>query len=299
MVAVSCAESLKEDADLFYRASCWNHYKFLEVDRQDRILSKPATENYFTLRKNAPLSNLACLMPRELFLEYKFRGNFAEDMELGLRLIKNGYKLAMLSSTKVIHSHNRPAYYHLKRGYVDVLLLCDIFPDVPIRTMEPHRLLRDVLCVREVIDSLVQRLTRIAVASSVEHISKIVTNHYQSFLKTKQLAVTAGQKSRYVDDGFRLFLDYVHRYYGSPASDDRDYDGILLEAVQGASNTILEYMDDSYETVDETVLEEFRTGLYKMFAFQCGCHLAACYARGSEQNKQELEILNKELTQGV
>ena len=93
VAAVSCAEDPKNDADLFYRASCWSHYKFLEVDRQDRIFSKPEIENYFTLRKNAQLSNLACLISRKLFLEYKFRGNFAEDLELGLRLIRMGINL--------------------------------------------------------------------------------------------------------------------------------------------------------------------------------------------------------------
>jgi GT2 family glycosyltransferase len=298
VVAVSCAESPKDDADLFYRASCWNHYKFLEVDKRDRILSKPETSNYFTLRKNAPLSNLACLMPRNVFAAYKFRGKFAEDLELGLRLIRDGHKLAMLSTTKVIHSHNRPAYYHLKRGYVDVLLLCDIFPDVPIAAIDPDRLLQDVLYTRGVVDSLVKRLTRIEVGSPVDHISRIVVDHYRSF-SAEGRSVTAGHTNGYVDKGFGLFLDNVWKRYGSQDLHDLKYDGILLDAMQGATKTVLNYMANFHEIVDEKLLEEFRGSLYKVFASQCGSYLGACYARGSERMKRELETLNKELTQGI
>src|SRR4051812_10566948 len=35
----------------------------------------------------------------------------------------------MLSSVKVIHSHNRPTSYYIRRVYVDVVFLKDVFPD--------------------------------------------------------------------------------------------------------------------------------------------------------------------------
>ena len=299
VAAVSCAEYPREDADLFYRACSWNHYKFLGVDKHDRIMSKPKIENYFTMRKNAGLSNLACLMPRQLFLKYKFRGDFAEDLELGLRLIRDGHKLAMLSSTRVIHSHNRPAFYYFKRGYADVLLLCQIFSDLPIVNLNPHGLTQDILFVRDVVGALVERLTRIRVGCSVDCISKIVVNHYRSSIKRHQRVATLAGANGYMDERFDLFLVNLREQFGSCPSSEFDRDGVLLGSMQGASQTILEYMDEFYEMVDERLLDEFRASLYKMLAHQCGSHLASCYAKGSEQIKRELEELNKELIRGV
>src|SRR5262249_33109688 len=128
VIAVSCAESPRQDSDLFYRALCWTHQRFLNVQDHDRILQNPKRKNYGSLRANANVQNIACLIKRNIFLKYRFQGDFAEDMDLGLRLIKNGYKMAFLSSSRIIHSHNRPAYYHLKRGYVDCLFLLRLFP---------------------------------------------------------------------------------------------------------------------------------------------------------------------------
>jgi glycosyltransferase involved in cell wall biosynthesis len=297
--AVSCAEFPREDADLFYRACCWGHYKFLEVDGEDRILSKPDIENYFTLRKNGQLSDLACLISRDLFLKYKFHGDYAEDLELGLRLIKDGRKLAFLSSTRVIHSHNRPAYYHLKRGYVDGLLLCQIFSDCPILAIEPRRLLLDIQFTRRVMDSMIDRLGQIAIAATVTGLRKMAVDHYGRFSKRNEPGAVAAAGNGHMDTGFSAFLNDLHKRYGSIGHHQHEYDGILLDAMQSATNTILEYMDDVYETVDDTILEEFSSSLYKMFAFQCGTHLASCYLKGSDQTKRELEQINRELTQGV
>ena len=139
----------------------------------------------------------------------------------------------MLSSTRVIHSHNRAAYYHLKRGYADVLLLCNIFPDVPIVAVDPDRLLRDVLFTRGVIDSLVDCLTRIPVAASVDHISKVVMDHYRSVGQRQQPSAIAEERNGYLGEAFSLFLTKVHKRYGSRGPHQLEHDGILLEAYAG------------------------------------------------------------------
>jgi GT2 family glycosyltransferase len=131
VVAVSCAEFPWESADLFYRAISWNHYRFLEVDREDRIMRYAGSEDHLTLRKNGQLSDLACLISKEVFTKYKYKTDYGEDLDLGLRLIKDGYQIAFLGSTRIIHSHNRPAYYYLKRGYVENVFLPRIFLDYP------------------------------------------------------------------------------------------------------------------------------------------------------------------------
>jgi hypothetical protein len=72
---------------------------------------------------------VSCIISRELFERYRYRGDYAEDLDLGIRLIKDGYRIAMLASVKVIHSHNRPPFYYLKRSFVDVVFLLGAFED--------------------------------------------------------------------------------------------------------------------------------------------------------------------------
>ena len=298
VAAVSCAEYPRENADLFYRACCWGHYRFLEVDGRDRILSKPDTENYFTLRKNGALSDLACLIPRDLFLKYGFRGNFAEDLDLGMRLIKNGFKLAFLSSTKIIHSHNRPAYYHLKRGYVDALLLSELFPDFPILAIEPGRLLRDIPIVHRVMHSIVhEQLKQIAVPSSIADISSKVIDLYRGFPEASPPSTSAVARNGYVDVEFSAFVESLYDHHSLRWNSG--YDGILLGAMQGVTKMILDYMDNAYEMIDDTVLEELESCLYKAFALQSGFQLGSCYFKGSAGTKKQLEKINRELTEGI
>ncbi|PYQ16395.1 MAG: hypothetical protein DMF79_18635 [Acidobacteria bacterium] len=128
VVAVSCGEEPRADSDLFYRVISWNHERFLGVESGDRVMARDVEDDPSTLRRNAQLSDTACLIARDVFLKYRHRGNYAEDLDLGLRLIRDGHRLAFLGSTRIVHSHNRPAYDHLKRAYVEHLALFDLLP---------------------------------------------------------------------------------------------------------------------------------------------------------------------------
>ena len=86
-------------------------------------MKMPDDCGYDAIRKNAQLNDVACAILKNVFLNYKYRGTYAEDLDLGLRLIKSGYHLALLSNTTVIHSHSRPAFYYLKRYFIDVITL--------------------------------------------------------------------------------------------------------------------------------------------------------------------------------
>jgi hypothetical protein len=85
--------------------------------------------SYIDLQARAVLSNIACLIRTEVFSRYHFCGDYGEDLDLAVRLLRQGDKLGFLHSAKVLHSHNRSAFYFLKRGYVDELALARIFPD--------------------------------------------------------------------------------------------------------------------------------------------------------------------------
>jgi len=128
LAAVSCSEASRSDSDLMYDAMIDTHYRFLGCLEQDRV-GRHRGNDHMSLRSQGQLSDVSCLIGRELFGQYRYRGDYAEDLDLGIRLIKDGWQVAMLASVKVVHSHNRPAYYYLKRSFVDVQFLVGLFDD--------------------------------------------------------------------------------------------------------------------------------------------------------------------------
>ncbi|OGR82777.1 MAG: hypothetical protein A3J74_01460, partial [Elusimicrobia bacterium RIFCSPHIGHO2_02_FULL_57_9] len=116
VVAATCREFPRVDSDLFYGFLMHEHYKFLEWREADRI-THMEEERPGSLRKKGALNNIACLIRKDVFDQYKLRGCYGEDIDLGERLLRRGHKLALLSSVKVIHSHNRPPFYYLKRHF--------------------------------------------------------------------------------------------------------------------------------------------------------------------------------------
>lgn len=133
VVAVSCTEYCRDDSDLMYECSIATHYDYLGCKSVDRV-GEFRGADHENLRVMGQLSNVACLIQRSRFLQYRFRGAFAEDLDLGVRLIRDGLRIAMLASVKVIHSHNRLAHYYLKRTFVSVTFLAEAFDDFVLPT---------------------------------------------------------------------------------------------------------------------------------------------------------------------
>jgi GT2 family glycosyltransferase len=141
MVALSFDETPRYDADLYAHVRWQHHRDFLGVKKGiDYILLLPpsARNQYIWLRRNSHLSNVACLVRKSVFDRYQFRADFAEDIDLGVRLIKDGHALGFIGRRHVIHSHNRPAQYHLKRAYVDTLAMRKLFADFPLVPIDPN-----------------------------------------------------------------------------------------------------------------------------------------------------------------
>jgi 2-polyprenyl-3-methyl-5-hydroxy-6-metoxy-1,4-benzoquinol methylase/glycosyltransferase involved in cell wall biosynthesis len=300
VVAVSCAEFPWESADLFYRAITWNHYRFLEVDREDRIMRYAGSEDHLTLRKNGQLSDLACLISKDVFTKYKYKTDYGEDLDLGVRLIKDGYQIAFLGSTRIIHSHNRPAYYYLKRGYVENVFLPRIFSDYPTVGNSLERVIPDVLFTHQVIKSMVEERTwNLQFPCKTGEFSNRIIERFQAASKAPSLMSTQMVDGDLLDIEFQDFLGRLARDYPVVSSDARSGDGDLSEAVRDFTKMILAYMESSYELVDDHIAEDFRLSLYKTFAYQCGAKLAQCSLRNDDGDRQKLEQIHGELTRGV
>ena len=301
VVAASCAEVPREDADMFYRVMCWNHYRFMEVDQTDRILSQPASDDYKALRKNAQVSDIACLIERDVFAKYRYRNDYAEDLDLGIRLIKDGYRLALLGSVKIIHSHNRVPYYHLRRGFVEKVVISKILPDQPDIKRKPDALFRDFLFAFKVLDAIVFReIKQITLPCAPQTIFEIVKEKLRQAIQNQYLPNIEVDTNGYLDEQFQSFLERIKEHAALPnGKPDPVKNSILLNAVNGFTGFIFEYMTNVYEQIDETVLEEFNACLYKAGAFFSGIHLGASYLRGGKKTTEGIDIFYKELTAGV
>lgn len=298
VVAVSCAETPREDADLFYRQICWNHYNFLGINDTDRIFSLPKKLDNISLRQNAQLSDLANLISREVFNNYQYRLGYAEDLDLGIRLIKDGYKIAFLGSIRIIHSHNRSPYYFLKRGYVDNLFLSNVFDDYAIPKTSMENLVPDIAFTYVFLTQLIEmvnKLPRPLTPELFESKVRIFFTQRQEFVFPTELPVVSEQ---YLDEQAKLFLENLMTESGFQFA-EKKYDGFLTTAFLGYVNITFNYLENTYETMDDSLLTEVKECLYKAFSILVGAHLAYCYKNRTGRELQNMEKMHKTLMEGV
>ncbi len=295
--AVSCAEFPREDADLFYRVISWNHYKFLGVNESDRIFKLPAVSDYISLRQNGQLSDIACLIPSELFMQYKYRFNYAEDLDLGIRLIKDGQKIAFLGLTRIIHSHNRPASYFLKRGYVDNLFLSNMFNDFPVPRVNFTELVYDILFTYEYLNKvIVKEILSSQTPQKTNIIEAVIREGFKSARRTKVSQTDYFALHEFVDEAFTEFLKSLSPFINNPRT-DQSYDGFLVESLMNYTNLMLAYLNQTYEIIDAQLIEEINLCMNKELAILIGAHLAHCYKK--DPNNIDLGKIHAAMIKGI
>jgi len=296
VVAVSCREIPREDADLFYRVISWNHYRFLEVDKGDKIFSLPEKENYITLRKNGQLSDIALLISKDVFMKYRYRGDYAEDLDLGIRLIRNGYKIAFLNSIGIIHSHNRPAYYFLKRGYVDSIFLSKMFPDLPVPSLQVDDFMKNIIFTFNAIDSLSKEISTIKMPCDVEEFIRKLKSVLKMIFNPERPCPIKIAKNQYIDEDFWSFLEETFDQC-SIKQNIVPRNNILANAILSFLEIVFSYMKESYEVIDDYILDDFKTCIFKGYALSCGVHLAYCYL--SNPDDKRLKEIHEKLSEGI
>lgn len=295
--AVSCAEFPREDADLFYRVISWNHYNFLGVNERDRIFKLPPTSDYISLRQNGQLSDIACLIPTSLFRQYKYRFNYAEDLDLGIRLIKDGKNIAFLGSTRIIHSHNRPASYFLKRGYVDNLFLSDMFSDFPIPKINFAEFVPDILFTYKYLnDVIVMNISSHQSPQKVDVIEDMIRKDFNLAYQNKYPPMDGPISDRFVDTDYKVFLESLIQHIDTPKTGEK-YNGFLTDSLMNYTNIMLTYLHQTYEIVDTELLEEINRCMNKELAILIGAHLAHCHKKDPKNGV--LDSINVDLTRGV
>jgi glycosyltransferase involved in cell wall biosynthesis len=298
VVAVSCAETPREDADLFYRQICWNHYNFLGINDGDRVFSLPKKLDNISLRQNAQLSDLANLISREVFNKYHYRLGYAEDLDLGIRLIKDGYKIAFLGSVRIIHSHNRLPYYFLKRGYVDNQFLADVFDDFVIPKISMQSFVPDITFTYVFLTRLTARLNNLPKPITPEMFETKVSELFAQRYEDEYPGELPVGTEQYLDIQARQFLEDLISESGFQFS-GRKYDGFLTMAFLGYVSITFNYLKNTYETIDESLMTEIKECFYKAFSILVGAHLAYCNKNRTGNEIQDMDKMHKTLMEGV
>jgi len=299
VIVASCAELPREDADLFYRVKSWNHYKFLEVNQKDRILSMPADPNHINLRKNGQISDLACLISAKLFLKYKYRLSYAEDLDLGIRLIKDGKRIAFLGTMRIIHSHNRPAFYLIKRGYVDNLFLSDIFSDFVIPEVYFQNVAQDIAFTYNFFNTQIcEEITQLDYPVNILTLESTIKQQLHSadtFAYPKKEDIKA---NHYINGEILAFIDSLLDISGY-AKVGNNYDGTLIKGLLGFINMTFEYLKGSHDLVDKHLAEEIKYCIFKEISILSGGNLAYSYINGLEKEKDTMHPIHSYLRESV
>lgn len=298
VVAVSCAETPREDADLFYRQLCWNHYNFLGINEGDRIFSLPEELDHVSLRKNAQLSDLANLISRNVFSKYRYRLNYAEDLDLGIRLIRDGYKIAFLGSVRIIHSHNRSPYYFLKRGYVDNQFLSNIFDDFVTPKICMQSFVPDIAITYVFLNQLISYISNLPRPLTPDMFETKIREFFKQGYVGKFLGELPAANEQYLDQSTREFLENLINVSGFQYA-GKNYNGFFITTFLDYIGITFNYLKNSYEYIDDLLLIEIKKCFYKAFSMLVGAHLAYCSKNRNGNELQDMDNMHNMLMEGV
>jgi glycosyltransferase involved in cell wall biosynthesis len=299
VAAVSCAEYPRSDCDIFYQWNIWSHYKTLNLDK-DRILGwDESCDTHIGLRSNSQINSVACLFRKDIFSRYRFRINYAEDLDLGIRLIKDGHKIGFLYSTRVLHSHNRPADYFLKRSYVDTKYLKTVFPDIRFpATDDPGHLFRNI-------EDLFRKTKQAAcfLADPGERNDReppLVMDRIRG-MYSGGYPGTVNKAAGPSEEAFETLILSLPTYFKGRSAVHNSGRNQLLPYFFNLLESLQDYITLGRTNVDASLAGELGTALYKLAALTGGTYLAYLYLTLSGRSDgEEFSVeLDETLSSGV
>jgi hypothetical protein len=239
------------------------------------------------LRSNAQISDIAALIRRDVFSKYKFKTRYGEDLDLGIRLIKDGYRIGFLYSTRILHSHNRSAFYFLKRAYVDSKFLKDIFPDFSFPALDDlQRLFRDVAAFYFRTNRVASKLADARGTEGVNSLFDRIRAMYS--IEQSQIEV---QGAWTPDNDLTEFVQALTAAINGEPIQYLHRENMLLPHFMHHLGLLETYVSQSHEVVDEIMVGELAGALHKLFALHSGTHLAYLYLTLSDRGSSKQQLL--------
>jgi glycosyltransferase involved in cell wall biosynthesis len=266
--AVSCLEYPGDQCDLLYSMRMWNHKKVLGFsDHEDFIGTPPLPEAPLEMRKAAAISDVCCLYVTSVLRKFKYAGDYAEDLNLGLRLIEKGHKLGIMSTCRIIHSHKRLPIYELKRAFVDSSHLIELLPGHDVYDITPENLAKSILYATQ----RFSRLKRLLLQNDFELCS--VDDYISCF---EQIA-KASKKHRKMEYFFedKEFTRFIKDMSGkSNASDNYP---VVWECFMGSAGELFDFLKNTQKNVDEEFFNIIIYTFEQLMALRIGALMADSY----------------------
>ena len=289
IAAATCRQVPRSGADLFACYTMWHHYRAMEFDK-DKIVSAnkgnfkrlPGIEK----RRLAGIDDVCSCVNKDIFDKFKFKKvDFAEDLDLGIRLIESGYKLGFLHSVGVIHSHNRNSAYFVRRYYVDSKSVAKMFNTAPFIKEQ------DVDLVLNAILSLYNSLKWSIHTLSPKYEKDIEIDSFFFALKenlSKEMQRYAPNEKG--EKGLEDLLSEFEKICNIKPMNTN----FLRENYFSLVDSFHEYLKNVAQRYEVTEL--FRS-LYNIFAICCGSYLGNLYSyKFDDEKMQHIDVL---LTGGV
>ncbi len=297
--AVTVRQIPRSDSDLLYCQSMWWHYRMLGFNH-DRIVGSERIDELAPEKKRAicQIDDVCSCFRRQTFLKYKYAGGYAEDLELGIRLARGGYKIAQLYSVGVIHSHNRPPSYHLRRSYVDFMALSRLLNYKVLNFVA-----WSVSSEKDLFDLILRTYSSLNFAVDELRASQFHGYDIQECFKTlrDQLQVhMVARKTRSQNNDLDNILHRIGEMIGYDGTESKEFSqNPVTEGYVGSLGVFQEWLINTHKSI-ENLEEEFVDTLYKLFAIQVG-HQLAQFASHTESKHREDDqnSLGRFLSQGI
>jgi len=291
---VTARQIPRSDSDLMSTFSLNEYYEHLDLT-EDRIIS---TKNFDSLnsaekRRTSQIDDVCSCYSSKILSKYPFRElQYAEDLDLGIRLVKDGYKIAQLFSTGVIHSHKRTPAYYAKRHFVETKVLSSLL-NYHLFDFKKFGLnsVRDIFnhvfslyhALNHTIDMLKQK-NSINIEEVFELINNEITNFYSSRSKAKSMEPSIEKLFENFNGTYEVVKD----------------DSFLLKDYLGSLLRFKNYLSKTYPNLED-IQDEFFDTLYKIFGVIIGNRLGGFFIFTKKHNSKikNLEELEKVLESGV
>jgi len=294
--ALSCVQLVNSEADLYTCYSIDNFNDFLGLEGKITKITEKYIEDIGISRNLAQLDNVACLFNAAEFSQYKFRGKYAEDLDIGLRLIQNNKKIGITSETCVIHSHLRSAYYYMKRSMVESDVLNDIFKYTSVENINVEKELSDIYSGFFLVGELLSRLEECQrFPLDFNYFSHLVKSYLDESISkeynVESFSSVYAQIKKYDLDMASVFNDFnLHKVVVSK--------GDLFYAVDHFVVQGLDYIEQKYTRIDSIIFKEYCFFILKIFATNVGAKIGK-YKKEFENSAGFISPLVAKLSKGV
>jgi len=292
--ALSCVQIVNAEADFYTCYGIDSFNKFLGLSGKNTKITKKYIEGTNFSRQLAQLDNVACMFKSFEFEKYKFAGRYAEDLEIGLRMVKNNERIGITSEVSVIHSHLRSPYYYMKRALVETDVLNEMFKEKVNENIILEDELSDIYGTFYLVGILISKLETLSkfpinFESFNQYIVENLENTIAKEFDKNEFELAYKTISKY-DNEFAQTIKIFHD------NDIKIQKGALFCSVDHLVKEGVGYMEQKFTNIDKKIFAEFCFFIIKIFATNAGVKIGtnkALCEKSDNFMSQLIQILQK------